>query len=78
VAVRTASSSLLLVVITVMLGVLMGVMDAAIVNVAIPAISGNLGATPDVAAWVATGYTLGMMIVMPLNGWLTNRLGQKT
>jgi len=75
---RSASRSLLLVVITVMLGVLMGVMDAAIVNVAIPAISGNLGATPDVAAWVATGYTLGMMIVMPLNGWLTNRLGQKT
>ncbi|HEX3463510.1 MAG TPA: DHA2 family efflux MFS transporter permease subunit, partial [Candidatus Elarobacter sp.] len=31
----------------------------------------------DLAAWVATGYTLGMMIVMPLNGWLTARLGQK-
>ncbi len=60
-----------------MLGVLMGVLDAAIVNVAIPSISGNLGATPDLAAWVATGYTLGMMIVMPLNGWLTARLGQK-
>jgi DHA2 family multidrug resistance protein len=60
-----------------MIGVLMGVLDAAIVNVAIPTISGNLGATPDVAAWVATGYTLGMMIVMPLNGWLTARLGQK-
>src|ERR1700684_372884 len=60
-----------------MIGVLMGVLDAAIVNVAVPTISGNLGATPDVAAWVATGYTLGMMIVMPLNGWLTARLGQK-
>jgi DHA2 family multidrug resistance protein len=60
-----------------MIGVLMGVLDAAIVNVAIPTISGNLGATPDLAAWVATGYTLGMMIVMPLNGWLTARLGQK-
>jgi DHA2 family multidrug resistance protein len=69
--------SLLLVVVTVMLGVLMGVLDAAIVNVAVPTIAGNLGATPDLAAWVATGYTLGMMIVMPLNGWLTARLGQK-
>jgi DHA2 family multidrug resistance protein len=69
--------SLLLVVVTVMIGVLMGVLDAAIVNVAIPTISGNLGATADLAAWVATGYTLGMMIVMPLNGWLTARLGQK-
>jgi DHA2 family multidrug resistance protein len=73
---RTAPS-LVLIVITVMLGTFMGVMDAAIVNVAIPAISGNLGATTDEAAWVATGYTLGMMIVMPLNGWLTQRLGQK-
>jgi DHA2 family multidrug resistance protein len=71
------SSSLFLVVVTVMIGVLMGVLDAAIVNVAIPTISGNLGAAPDLAAWVATGYTLGMMIVMPLNGWLTARLGQK-
>ncbi len=71
------SSSLLAVVVTVMIGVLMGVLDAAIVNVAIPSISGNLGAAPDLAAWVATGYTLGMMIVMPLNGWLTARLGQK-
>jgi DHA2 family multidrug resistance protein len=71
------SPSLVLVVVTVMIGVLMGVLDAAIVNVAIPTISGNLGATPDLAAWVATGYTLGMMIVMPLNGWLTARLGQK-
>jgi DHA2 family multidrug resistance protein len=71
------SPSLVLVVVTVMIGVLMGVLDAAIVNVAIPTISGNLGAAPDLAAWVATGYTLGMMIVMPLNGWLTARLGQK-
>ncbi|HEY4441792.1 MAG TPA: MFS transporter, partial [Candidatus Elarobacter sp.] len=69
--------SLVLVVVTVMIGVLMGVLDAAIVNVAIPYVSGNLGAAPDLAAWVATGYTLGMMIVMPLNGWLTARLGQK-
>ena len=69
--------ALFLVVATVMLGVLMAVLDAAIVNVAIPSISGNLGATSDEAAWVATGYTLGMMIVMPLNGWLTARLGQK-
>lgn len=71
------SPALLLLVATVMIGVLMGVLDAAIVNVAIPSISGTLGATTDEAAWVATGYTLGMMIVMPLNGWLTVRFGQK-
>lgn len=69
--------SLALVVVTVMIGVLMGGLDMAIVNVAIPTISGNLGASADEAAWVATGYTLGMMLVMPLNGWLTARVGRK-
>lgn len=66
-----------LVIFTVMIGVLMGGLDMAIVNVAIPTISGNLGASSDEAAWVATGYTLGMMLVMPLNGWLTARVGRK-
>lgn len=69
--------ALAVVVVTVMIGVLMGGLDMAIVNVAIPTISGNLGASSDEAAWVATGYTLGMMLVMPLNGWLTARVGRK-
>ncbi len=73
----SASPPLPLIVATVMLGVLMGGLDMAIVNVAIPTISGNLGASSDEAAWVATGYTLGMMLVMPLNGWLTARFGRK-
>lgn len=68
---------LALIVVTVMIGVFMGGLDMAIVNVALPTISGNLGASSDEVAWVATGYTLGMMLVMPLNGWLTARLGRK-
>ena len=75
--VRAASAPLALVVTTVMIGVFMGGLDMAIVNVALPTISGNLGATSDEVAWVATGYTLGMMFVMPLNGWLTARFGRK-
>jgi DHA2 family multidrug resistance protein len=60
-----------------MIGVLMGGLDMAIVNVALPTIAGNLGASADEVAWVATGYTLGMMLVMPLNGWLPARFGRK-
>ena len=70
--------SFILVAVTVMFGVLMAVMDQAIVNVAIPSIGGSLGASPDEAGWVATGYVLGMMIVMPLNGFLTARFGEKS
>lgn len=62
---------------TVMLGMIMAIIDATIVNVALPTIAGNLGASIDDAAWVATGYLLSAVIIMPLNGWLTAYLGRK-
>jgi MFS transporter, DHA2 family, multidrug resistance protein len=64
--------------VTVMLGVFMAIVDMTIVNVALPTIAGNLGASLDDAAWVATGYILAAVLVMPLNGWLTAYLGRKT
>lgn len=68
----------LLVTVTVMLGVFMAIIDMTIVNVALPTIAGNLGCSIDDTAWVATGYILAAIIVMPLNGWLTAYLGRKT
>lgn len=62
---------------TVMLGMIMAIIDATIVNVALPTIAGNLGATIDDAAWIATGYLLSAVIIMPLNGWLTAYFGRK-
>ncbi|HEY2475054.1 MAG TPA: DHA2 family efflux MFS transporter permease subunit [Candidatus Cybelea sp.] len=67
-----------LITITVMLGLIMAIIDTTIVNVAISTIGGNLGATVDQVAWVATGYILANVVVMPLNGWLTALLGRKT
>ncbi len=67
-----------LITITVMLGLIMAIIDTTIVNVAISTIGGNLGATVDEVAWVATGYILANVVVMPLNGWLTALLGRKT
>ena len=66
-----------LVTITVMLGMIMAIIDTTIVNVAIQTIGGNLGATVDEVAWVATGYILASVVIMPLNGWLTALLGRK-
>ena len=63
--------------ITVMLGLIMAIIDSTIVNVALNTIGGNLGATVDEVAWVATGYILANVVVMPLNGWLTALLGRK-
>lgn len=68
---------MLLVTATVMLGVIMAIIDTSIVNVALPNMAGNLGTATDEIAWVATGYILANVVVMPLNGWLTALLGRK-
>ena len=75
---RSEGGSVPLITITVMLGLIMAIIDTTIVNVAINTIGGNLGATVDEVAWVATGYILANVVVMPLNGWLTALLGRKT
>lgn len=62
---------------TVMLGLIMAIIDTTIVNVAINTIGGNLGASVDEVSWVATGYILASVVIMPLNGWLTAFLGRK-
>ncbi len=66
-----------LITITVMLGLIMAIIDATIVNVALDDIAGNLGASIDEVSWVATGYILASVITMPLNGWLTAYFGRK-
>ena len=66
-----------LITITVMLGMIMAIIDSTIVNVALNTIAGNLGASVDEVSWVATGYILANVCVMPLNGWLTAYLGRK-
>ncbi len=72
-----ANAPIALITITVMLGLIMAIIDATIVNVALNDIAGNLGASIDEVAWVATGYILASVVVMPLNGWLTAYLGRK-
>src|SRR5581483_12475069 len=71
------SAPVALITITVMLGLIMAIIDSTIVNVAINNIGGNLGASVDEVSWVATGYILATVIVMPLNGWLTAYFGRK-
>lgn len=60
-----------------MLGTLMQVIDTSIVNVAIPQMMGNLGATLDQIGWVVTGYIIANIIVLPMTGWLSSTFGRK-
>jgi DHA2 family multidrug resistance protein len=66
-----------LVTISITFGTLMGTIDASIVNVAVPHLSGSLGATVEEITWVTTGFALANVIVMPLTAFLGRLFGQK-
>src|SRR5437870_9006895 len=66
-----------IVAITVTLGSIMELIDTSIVNVAIPHMMGNLGATLDQIAWVSTGYIVANVIVLPITGWLSEVFGRR-
>jgi DHA2 family multidrug resistance protein len=61
----------------VMIGTLMSALDSSIVNVSIPAIMADFGASVDDIEWVVTGYMLAFAVLMPLTTWLRDRVGHK-
>lgn len=63
--------------ITVIIASLLELIDTTIVNVSLPDIMGNLGATLDSVGWVVTGYAVANVVVLPMSGWLGQRFGQK-
>ncbi|MCA1694366.1 MAG: MFS transporter, partial [Actinobacteria bacterium] len=56
-------------------GTFMSILDISIVNVAIPTIQNDFGATTDEVQWVITGYALTEGVVVPATAWLGDRLG---
>src|SRR5450759_1392110 len=63
--------------IAVMAATIMQVLDTTIVNVALPNMAGQLDATPDNIGWVLTSYLIASAMIMPLTGYITDRIGQK-
>jgi DHA2 family multidrug resistance protein len=62
--------------IAVALATFMNVLDTSIANVSIPAMSGDLGVSPDQGTWVITSFAAANGVALPLTGWLTQRYGQ--
>jgi MFS family permease len=62
----------------VLLGTIMTILDATIVNIAIPTLQVDLraGSYADIS-WVVTGYMLAQGAVIPMAGWATDRFGTK-
>jgi DHA2 family multidrug resistance protein len=61
----------------VMIGTFMAVLDATIVNVALPKIMGAFGVTVDKVEWVVTAYLLVFAVMLPTSGWVADRFGYK-
>jgi DHA2 family multidrug resistance protein len=63
--------------ISVAIGSVMATIDTSIVNVAMPQIRGELGASLQEITWVTTAYMIAMVLIMPLTGFLGSFFGQK-
>jgi EmrB/QacA subfamily drug resistance transporter len=74
---RALDRELLLLGAVVVLGAIMAILDATIVNVAIPTLRRDFDASISTIQWVMTGYLLAFASVIPLTGWTTERFGAK-
>ena len=72
-----AVASRLMITLAVMSATLIQVLDTTIVNVALPHMQGELGATSDQISWVLTSYLVSSAIFMPLTGYFTDVWGRK-
>jgi DHA2 family multidrug resistance protein len=61
----------------VMLATFMEILDTTVVNVSVPHLAGNMGATVEEGTWVVTSYLVSNAIVLPMAGWLANRFGRR-
>ncbi|MGE4318656.1 MAG: DHA2 family efflux MFS transporter permease subunit [Deferribacterales bacterium] len=68
---------LFMITLTVMSGAIMSALDTSIVNVALPYMKGNLGASVEEIAWVSTSYILANVIIMPIIGLISSRFGRR-
>ena len=75
--VSESGTRLILITLGIIAATLMQTLDSTIVNVALPTIQGNLGATQDEGAWVVTGYIISAVIVIPMTPWLQARFGRR-
>lgn len=53
----------------------MQALDLSIANVALPYIAGDLGVSVSTGTWVITFFMVGNAIVLPISGWLAEKVG---
>lgn len=66
-----------LIIVTIMLVAILEVLDSTIVNVALPNMMPSLNANQDQITWVLTSYVVAAAMMLPLTGFLSDRIGTK-
>ncbi|WP_322923334.1 DHA2 family efflux MFS transporter permease subunit [Paenibacillus campi] len=61
----------------IVLGTFVAVLNNSLINVAIPQLTNDLGSTTTRIQWVITGYSLASGIVVPITGFMEQRIGYK-
>ncbi len=61
----------------VMIGAVMTVLDASIINVSLPYMQKSFGAGIDRITWVVTSYLVAVSVTIPMTGWCAVRFGRK-
>ena len=62
---------------TAIICALLEIVDTTIVNVALPDMKGNLGATTSEIGWVVTAYAIGNVIIVPMTSFLSQQFGRR-
>ncbi len=60
-----------------MIGTFLSVMDATVVNVALPHMMGSFGQDLLTITWVSTAYSIAEIIMITMSAWCTTLLGRK-
>jgi DHA2 family multidrug resistance protein len=66
-----------LIIFVAVLASLLEIIDTSIVNVALPTMMGNLGATLEDISMVITGYAIANAVILPVSAWLGERFGRR-
>ena len=59
------------------IGSFMSQLDATIVNVSLSSLATDLHSSVGAIQWVTSGYLLALALMLPLSGWLVDRIGAK-
>ncbi|MFP3916816.1 DHA2 family efflux MFS transporter permease subunit [Lysinibacillus telephonicus] len=74
---KASSRERWLALIAIITGAFVAVLNNSLINVAIPSLTTDLGSTQDTIQWVLTGYMLASGVIVPIVGFMEERIGYK-